>query len=75
MTTQLRAVESHDDHPVAALMLSGSRIDVGYDEQAGEETIYIAVDGAERTFMSPCEGQLLIAALGTAICQTVEERK
>jgi hypothetical protein len=69
MATQLRPVEDRDDHPVAALLLSGIRFDIGFDEQGGEETVYIAVDGSERQFMTPCETHLLIAALGTALCQ------
>lgn len=69
MATQLRDVEDRDDHPVAALMLSGIRYDVGFDEKGGEETIYVAVDGGERNFMTPCETHLFIAALGASLCQ------
>lgn len=69
MATQLREVEDRNDHPVATLMLSGIRYDVGYDETGGEETVYVAVDGDERKFMTPCETHLFIAALGAALCQ------
>lgn len=50
-------------------MLSGIRYDIGFDEQGGEETVYIAVDGSERHFMTPCETHLLIASLGASLCQ------
>ena len=68
----IRAVLANADHPVATLHLSGSIVDIGYDESDSDPTVYIRlpdIDQDHKVFMTPCEAHLFIAAVAAAQCQ------
>lgn len=67
----IRKVLASADNPTAALNFSGSTVTIGYDQSDTQPTVYLMlpdIDPQHKTFMTPCEALLLVAALEAALC-------
>lgn len=72
MQANIRQVLANAEHPVASLMLSGSKVEVGFDESDADPVVYMCfpdLDPDRKIFMTGCETGLFIAAIVACHCQ------